>query len=60
MYEKFRAGLANSTFAEYDNVRKLREEFITSGAPDWQITDLEAAMAKLNNIYMCITRPCGD
>lgn len=57
MEEKFKAGLANQVMEEFDNVRKLREDFITSGARSKHIETLDEVLNKLFAIYLDLTKP---
>ena len=56
MEEKFKAGLANQAFTEFENVKNLREEFIGSGANADLVNELESVMDTLYSMYLTLTR----
>lgn len=51
MDKKFKPGLANSVIGEFDNIRKIREEFIGSGASKSQVSKLRNIMDELLDMY---------
>lgn len=56
MEEKYKAGLANQAMVEFDNIKKLREEFIAAGASRDHICALEDAMNEMFGIYLELTK----
>jgi len=56
MEEKFKAGLANQAMTEFENIKKLREEFIASKAEHEHVGILEEVMMNLLGIYMDLTK----
>lgn len=56
MEEKFKAGLANQAMKEFENIKNLREEFITSKAEKDHVDILEEAMMNFLSIYMDLTK----
>ena len=56
MEEKYKAGLANQAMVEFDNIKKLREEFIAAGASRDHVCALEDAMNEMFGIYLELTK----
>ena len=56
MEEKYKSGLANQAMVEFDNIKKLREEFIAAGAGNEHVCAIEDAMNELFGIYLELTK----
>lgn len=56
MEEKFKQGLANQVFAEFENIKTLREDFIASGASSEHIIDLESSMDMFYKLYLELSK----
>ena len=60
MDKRFINGLANQAMTEFENIKKLREEFISCGAPKKHIETLQGSMKAFLNIYLRLTEKKMD